>query len=88
MVDRRLRATVLMPGWNRFGDPHGPLEEALATAYVCNPLTFATSIPAGYKTAVVKSHLEAIKRHWRLAPVPSTPATMKKEAMLRAAPIC
>jgi hypothetical protein len=47
---------------------HSPLEEALANAYAYNSLSFISRIKAGYKTAVVKSYQEAIKRHWTLEP--------------------
>jgi hypothetical protein len=53
---------------NSYADPHAPLEEALANAYAYNALSFVSRIKAGYKTAVVKSYQEAIKRHWHLEP--------------------
>ena len=51
-----------------FGDPHAPLEEALANAYAHNALGFLARVKAGYKTAVIGSYQVALKLHWLLEP--------------------
>jgi hypothetical protein len=51
-----------------FGDPHAPLEEALANAYAHNALGFLARVKAGYKTAVIGAYQVALERHWALEP--------------------